>query len=427
MEDEKFDVIIVGAGPAGSACAYILAREGKSVLMIERGDTAGSKNVTGGRLYTYALELVESNLYKEAVLERAVVREQIMMLSDKKGLTMDYFAGTNMEERMPQSYTILRAPFDEWFAGKAEEQGAMIAAGILVDELIEKDGKIVGVKAGGDEMYADLVIAADGVNSSMARQAGLKKEWNGHEVGIGVKEVIELDPEIIQQRFNVGPDEGVARAILGGTDSVMGGGCLYTNKDTISLGVVLSPASLAAQERSIADIYQDFKMHPAIYPLIKDGTTVEYSAHLVPENGWNSVPEKLYRDGFLMVGDAAGFVINTGTMIRGIDLAIVSGVAAARAVLKAAAPADVGQLYMKELNELQLISTMQLFAGWPQITGLPRMASVYPDLANEMIGSLFYVDGKLPKRMDKSMLQILKKHVGIGQVLADAWKGFKAL
>jgi len=427
MEDEKFDVIIVGAGPAGSACAYILAREGKSVLMIERGDTAGSKNVTGGRLYTYALELVESNLYKEAVLERAVVREQIMMLSDKTGLTMDYFAGTNMEERMPQSYTILRAPFDEWFAGKAEEQGAMIAVGILVDELIEKDGKIVGVKAGGDEMYADLVIAADGVNSSMARQAGLKKEWNGHEVGIGVKEVIELDPETIQQRFNVGPDEGVARAILGGTDSVMGGGCLYTNKDTISLGVVLSPASLAAQERSIADIYQDFKMHPAIYPLIKDGTTVEYSAHLVPENGWNSVPEKLYRDGFLMVGDAAGFVINTGTMIRGIDLAIVSGVAAARAVLKAAAPADVGQLYMKELNELQLISTMQLFAGWPQITGLPRMASVYPDLANEMIGSLFYVDGKLPKRMDKSMLQILKKHVGIGQVLADAWKGFKAL
>ncbi|SEJ00920.1 electron transfer flavoprotein-quinone oxidoreductase [Propionispira arboris] len=427
MEDEKFDVIIVGAGPAGSACAYILAREGKSVLMIERGDTAGSKNVTGGRLYTYALELVESNLYKEAILERAVVREQIMMLSDKTGLTIDYFAGTNMEERMPQSYTILRAPFDEWFAGKAEEQGAMIAAGILVDELIEKDGKIVGVKAGGDEMYADLVIAADGVNSSMARQAGLKKEWNGHEVGIGVKEVIELDPETIQQRFNIGPDEGVARAILGGTDSVMGGGCLYTNKDTISLGVVLSPASLAAQKRSIADIYQDFKMHPAIYPLIKDGTTVEYSAHLVPENGWNSVPKKLYRDGFLMVGDAAGFVINTGTMIRGIDLAIVSGVAAARAVLKAAAPADVGQLYMKELNELQLISTMQLFAGWPQITGLPRMSSVYPDLANEMIGSLFYVDGKLPKRMDKSMLQILRKHVGIGQVLADAWKGFKAL
>lgn len=427
MEDEKFDVIIVGAGPAGSACAYILAREGKSVLMIERGDTAGSKNVTGGRLYTYALELVEPNLYKEAVLERAVVREQIMMLSDKTGLIMDYFTGTNMEERMPQSYTILRAPFDEWFAGKAEEQGTMIAAGILVDELIEKDGKIVGVKAGGDEMYADLVIAADGVNSSMARQAGLKKEWNGHEVGIGVKEVIELDSETIQQRFNVGPDEGVARAILGGTDSVMGGGCLYTNKDTISLGVVLSPASLAAQERSIADIYQDFKMHSAIYPLIKDGTTVEYSAHLVPENGWNSVPKKLYRDGFLMVGDAAGFVINTGTMIRGIDLAIVSGVAAARAVLKAAAPADVGQLYMKELNELQLISTMQLFAGWPQITGLPRMASVYPDLVNEMIGSLFYVDGKLPKRMDKSMLQILKKHVGIGQVLADAWKGFKAL
>lgn len=429
MEDEeKFDAIIVGAGPAGSACAYVLAREGKSVLVIERGDTAGNKNVTGGRLYTYALELVEPGLYKEAILERKVVREQIMLLTEKTGLTIDYFDETEQSATIPpQSYTVLRAPFDEWFAGKAEEQGAMIAAGILVSDLIIKDGKVVGVKAGEDEMYADIVIAADGVNSFMAQKAGLKKEWNGHEVGVGVKEIIELPPEVINNRFQVCEAEGVARTLLGNTAGVQGGGFLYTNKDSISLGLVLSPAALARQKRSIADIYQDFKMHPAIYRAIEGGTTIEYSAHLVPENGWHSVPEKLYRDGLLVIGDAAGLVINTGTIIRGIDMAIVSGVAAAHAVLAGAASSEVGPEYVRELEKLHVTATMKLFAGWPQITGIERMVTAYPAMANEMLGFIFKVDGTVPEKMPKAMYQILKKYVSMGQLLSDAWKGFKSI
>lgn len=429
MEDEeKFDAIIVGAGPAGSACAYVLAREGKNVLVIERGDTAGNKNVTGGRLYTYALELVEPGLYKEAILERKVVREQIMLLTEKTGLTIDYFNEENLSESVPaQSYTVLRAPFDEWFAGKAEEQGAMIAAGILVNDLIIKDGKVIGVKAGEDEMYADIVIAADGVNSFMAQKAGLKKEWNGHEVGVGVKEIIELPADVIKNRFQVGEDEGVARMLLGNTAGVQGGGFLYTNKESISLGLVLSPEALAQQKRSIADIYQDFKMQPAIYRAIEGGTTIEYSAHLVPENGWNSVPEKLYRDGLLVVGDAAGLVINTGTIIRGIDLAIVSGVAAAHAVLAGKVSSEVGPEYVRELEKLHVTATMKLFAGWPQITGIERMVTAYPEMANEMLGFMFKVDGNVPEKMTKAMYHIMKKYVSMGQLFSDAWKGFRSI
>jgi electron transfer flavoprotein-quinone oxidoreductase len=88
--EDKFDAIIIGAGPAGSACAYTLAKEGRSVLMIERGDTPGSKNVTGGRLYTYALELLEPGLFSEAALERKVTHEQIMMLSGDRSVSIDY-------------------------------------------------------------------------------------------------------------------------------------------------------------------------------------------------------------------------------------------------------------------------------------------------------------------------------------------------
>lgn len=425
--EEKFDAIIVGAGPAGIACAYILAREGKNVLVIERGSVPGSKNVTGGRLYTYALELVEPGLHKEAVIERKVVREQIMMLGEKTGVTVDYFDPDLARTELPQSYTVLRAPFDEWFAGKAEAQGTMLAAGILVDDLMIRDGKVIGVKAGEDEMYADVIIAADGCNSFMAQKAGLKLEWAPHEIGVGVKEIIDLPANVIQERFNVGAEEGVARAILGQTNGVQGGGFLYTNRDSISLGIVLSPAALAKQKKKIADIYQDFKMHPAIYQMIGDGTTSEYSAHLVPDNGWNSVPKQLYRDGFLMIGDAAGFCVNTGTIIRGIDLAIVSGVAAAHAVLRAEKKEDVGPCYMHALQELEVLPTMKLFAGWPEITGIPRMTKQYPDMMNEMMKFMFTVDGKLPKKMTSAMKEIMQRHISLRQLIADSWKGFRAI
>lgn len=425
-EEEKFDAIIVGAGPAGIACAYVLAREGKSVLVIERGVSAGSKNVTGGRLYTYALELVEPGLHSEAPLERKVVREQIMMLGAKSAVTMDYLDYT-FKEDVPQSYSILRAPFDEWFAGKAEEQGAMIAPGILVEGLLFDGNKVVGVKAGEDEMYADVVIAADGINSFMAQKAGLRDDLTGHMVGVGVKEIIELPAETIEQRFNVAADEGTARMIIGCTEGIQGGGFLYTNKDSVSLGIVFSPESAAKQGKSIHQIYQDFKMHPAIYPLIGDGNTVEYGAHLVPESGWRGVPKKLYRDGFIVAGDAAGFCINTGTILRGIDLAIVSGVAAARAVIAAKDSAAVGPAYTKELEQLGLIPTMKLFAGWPDIVAIPRMAATYPNLANDALRLMFAVDGTVPEKMPKAMKKVVANHVSIGQLLSDGWKGVKSV
>ncbi|WP_371381089.1 FAD-dependent oxidoreductase [Sporomusa aerivorans] len=424
--DEKFDAVIIGAGPAGAACAYVLAKHGKSVVLVERGGDAGSKNVTGGRLYTYALELVEPGLYREAPLERKVVREQIMMLGANSAVTMDY-VDYEFGEGVPQSYSVLRAPFDEWFAAQAEAQGAMVAPGILVDELIEEDGKIVGIKAGDDEIYATVVIAADGVNSFIAQKAGLRKDIEARSVGVGAKEVIELPEKVIEDRFNLTGDEGAARVLVGCADGVLGGGFLYTNKNSVSLGVVLNPPDLAQNGKQIHQILQDLKMHPAIYPLIKDGTTIEYGAHLVPEAGYHGMPSKLYRDGLVVVGDAAGLVVNTGAIIRGIDLAIVSAVAAAQAILKNENVSNVGPAYVQELAALQLTSTMKLYANFHELMSNRRMVSVYPAMANDMLKVLFAVDGKLPEKMDKAMLKVLKKHVTFGQLLADGWKGFKAI
>ncbi|NLB18958.1 MAG: hypothetical protein GX825_09585 [Syntrophomonadaceae bacterium] len=139
------------------------------------------------------------------------------------------------------SYTILRAVFDEWLAGKAEEMGALLACGIRVDELIEKDGIIAGIIAGEDEIYADVVIAADGVNSFLAQKAGLIEDIKAETVAVGIKEVIELPAKTIEERFNLREGEGAARLILGCTEGIHGVGFIYTNRGSISVGCVFIP------------------------------------------------------------------------------------------------------------------------------------------------------------------------------------------
>jgi len=426
MSDDKFDAIVVGAGPAGSACAYTLAKEGRSVLLLERGNSAGAKNVSGGRLYTYALELVEPGLYERAPLQRKIVREQVMLLNERGATTVDYF-DPSFGADVPQSYSVIRADLDEWFAGEAEAQGAMVAPGILVDDLIEEGGRIVGIRTGDDEMRADVVVAADGVNSLLGQKAGLFPDAKPQAVGVGVKETIELPDDVISARFGVKDDEGAARVAIGCTEGISGGGFLYTNKSSLSLGIVFNPQQAGRQQRHIQDIFQDFKMHPAIQALIDGGTSIEYGAHLVPEIGFHGVPKQLSREGLVVVGDAAQFGINTGVIIRGMDLAIVSGLAAARAIVAAKQPADVGALYRQQIEELLLIANQKAYQNFHGIFDIPRIFREYPNLANDAMRFLFRVDGKTPKPMLKGLLETVKRNVSFGRLAADGWKLYRHL
>jgi electron transfer flavoprotein-quinone oxidoreductase len=423
--EDRFDAIIIGAGVAGSACAYTLARAGRNVLLIDRGASAGSKNLTGGRLYTYALEMMEPGLYERAPMQRKVVREQVMMLGENSATTVDYVS-YHFGDNVPQSYTVLRAPFDEWLATEAETKGATLVCGILVDELIIEDDSVVGIRAGDDEMRADIVVAADGVNSLIAQKAGLFGDITPKQVSVGVKEIIELPDSVIEARFNLTGDQGAARVILGCTEGTTGGGFLYTNKSSVSLGIVLGPSQATQHGKKIHEILQDLKMHPAIEPLIEGGTTTEYGAHLVPELGLSGVPEKLFCEGLVVVGDAAGFTINAGISLRGMDLCIVSGLAAARAILKAEKASAAGGLYMEELKSL-LLPTMKLFAGWHKILSIPRLYREYPEMADEFMRFLFTVDGKVPEKMMGAVRKVLRKHVGLGRLIADSLRAMRSI
>ena len=351
------------------------------------------------------------------------------MLTPDSATTIDY-KSTRLAQPDSDSYTVLRADFDRWLADKAEEAGAVIATGILVDKLLVRDNQVVGIITGEEEMEAEVVVLADGVNSLLAEQIGMKQRVTPAQVAVGAKEVIELSAEIIQQRFNLSQEEGISWLLAGSvTDGCTGGGFLYTNKESISLGIVCTLSELDHTDKTVPQMMEEFKAHPLIAPLIKDGKTVEYSGHLVPEAGYNMLPE-LYRDGVVIVGDAAGLVINTGYAVRGMDLAIASAEYAAKAIIQAkeknSFTASDLSIYQRLLEESFVLKDMKLYKDFPAFMENPRVYKDYPNLLADLMADMFIMDGKPAVPIIKKVMKHLRK-IGLWNLLKDAWKGGRAL
>ena len=213
MSDDKFDVIIVGGGLAGCSAGLVLARANLEVLIIERGNFCGAKNMTGGRLYGHSLEKIIPNFAQEAPIERKVTKEKISLMSSDGSVDIGFGSKKLSSEPDTGSYTVLRAPFDQWLASKAEEEGVSIIPEALVEKLIVEDGKVIGVEATEEKLYADVVILADGVNSLLGQSIGMKKELEPHQVAVGAKEIIKLGEDVINQRFGVREDSAEAYSI----------------------------------------------------------------------------------------------------------------------------------------------------------------------------------------------------------------------
>ena len=421
MSEEKFGAIIVGGGLAGCSAAIVLARAGVEVVLIERGDFCGAKNMTGGRLYGHSLEKIIPNFAEEAPIERVVKHEKISMMTEDGSLDIGYNSPKLSSEADNASYTVLRSKFDQWLAAKAEEEGVNIIAPIRVDELLIEDGRVVGVSATGDELYSDVVILADGVNSLLAQQLGMKKELEPHQVAVGAKETIRLSEEIINQRFNLTGNEGTAWLSAGDpTAGGFGGGFLYTNKDTISLGVVATLSDIGHSELSVPEMLERFKNHPTIAPLLEGGETIEYSGHLVPEDGIHMVPE-LVRDGVMVVGDAAGFCMNLGYTVRGMDLAIESGRLAAEAVLKAQETGDFSKAglssYEKALQDSFIMRDLKAAKGFPTVLTRREMFEDLPAMIDDIAGKLFTVDGKPSQNLIMYLIESIAKRTSASELM----------
>ena len=223
---EKIDVVIVGGGLAGLSCAYTLAGEELTVLVLERGDFSGSKNVTGGRIYLGPIRSLIPDLWEEAPFERHVTKEALTLMAEESSTTFQ-LSSQRMNEPPYPSYTILRSRFDRWFADKVKGKGAYVIPEKRVDDLIIENGRVAGVVAGEEEIGAEVVVAADGVLSFLAERAGLRKPFEPVHFAVGLKEVIQLPREKIEDRFGLRGDEGMAHLFVGSlTRGMMGGAFL---------------------------------------------------------------------------------------------------------------------------------------------------------------------------------------------------------
>src|SRR6266566_3148083 len=342
--EPDFEVIVIGAGIAGCVAAYQLARQGRSVLLIERGEAPGSKNLSGGVLYSRGIQQVFPDFLAEAPVERRVTRNYISFLNAASSVAIDY-----KDARLTDpvnAVTVLRAKLDVWLSEKCEQAGAMIMPGVRVDRVLTEGTRVVGVQAGDDELRAPVVVAADGVNSFIAKEAGLRQKEPLNHLAVGVKSVVALPRETIEQRFNLTGDEGAAVAVVGDcTQGVGGGGFLYTNLESLSVGIVM--------------------------------------------------------DGMVVVGDAAGLTLNTGLTVRGMDLAVGSAVAAAEAIGDALGRKDTSKAalacYRDKLFASYVGRDMKTYARAPRFLEVERMYKQYGELFADVLYGTFNLDTQ-PRR-----------------------------
>jgi electron transfer flavoprotein-quinone oxidoreductase len=294
------------------------------------------------------------------------------------------------------------------------EKGVFVIPKYRVDDLLWEDGKVAGVKAGQEEIPAHVVVAADGVLSFMGEKAGLKPRMAARNYAVGIKEIIELPEEKINDRFNVEPGEGVAHLFLGDvTKGLFGGGFLYTNRESVSLGVVVGIKALMESNQNLeAHTLMDmFKERYELRTLIGDGRLSEYSAHVIPEGGYGGI-SKLYGNGIILTGDAAGFALNMGVTVRGMEFAIASGIVAAETIIQAKEADDFSEKslarYEARLKETFVMKDLQTCKDMPEFLDNESFFAFYPKCFPDLVEKVMWFDQGPKTRLGKTLWDNLK-------------------
>jgi electron transfer flavoprotein-quinone oxidoreductase len=426
LDGDKLDAIVVGAGPAGITAARDLAEAGLAVVVLERGQYPGSKNVSGGILYRHPTEEFAPGFEADAPLERPIIEQRYLALTEDAMLGGVY-RSMRFAERPYNAYSVLRSEFDQWFAGKAEEAGAEVYPEFTVTDLLWENGAVAGVSTGepDGELAAHVVVLADGANSLLAKQAGLHREWEPIEQALIAKELINLPAEKIDDRFSLPPGLGAAYEIFGeSTWGLLGYGFIYTNKESISIGTGALLQDLITSGRNVNDMLDRFKQHPAIAPLIQGGETVEYSGHLIPEVGFDRMPQ-VYADGVVVVGDAAGLVNPVNR--EGANLAMLSGRLAAQAIVEAREKEDFSAASLSRYK--QLLDQSIISADLKKIRKLapfahdrPQLFTTYLQVMSDAAFEYLSVDGASKSAKQKKiagMFRDLPKRQLVGDLLGS--------
>src|SRR5919198_1430266 len=283
---EKYDVAIIGGGSAGLAALKQLSNLDKQAILIEAGKQVGTKNISGGILYskrpkhgrTYNVEDVYPEFLQDAPIERRITQYMLHATSQDKVFTMNLTEAHEYQANF--GYSVLLHMLNAWFAKQAgesaERQGGGIVSGVHVRSLQWQDEKIVIETDELEPFEAKAVIAADGVNSEVAEMTDARAKFTPEQLYQGVKVIVKLPEEMIEQRFGIGPDEGAAHLFAGDvTLNHIGGGFLYTNRDTLSVGAVYHYDSLMGRPAEPYTLVNALLKNPTVAEFVKDEVAVK--------------------------------------------------------------------------------------------------------------------------------------------------------
>ena len=361
------DVLIIGGGPSGLATAIRLADllkksgQERKILLVEKGSSIGSHIISGALIKANILkELLPDVDFNEIPLNAKVSSDATVLLSKKGSLKLPVHAPYMGNKG---NYTASLGHLCAFLAQKAEEKGVEIYPGFAVNEILYKDGKVIGAKTidtgidhhgnklenfqEGSSIEAKLTIFAEGVRGSLAKQLikkfDLQKGKNEQIYSLGCKEVWSV-PE-----GNIKPGEVYHTMGYPLNLKEFGGGFIYgLNDNKIAVGLVVG---LDSQDPTydIHAAFQVWKTQPFVSQKLKGGKLLEYGAKALPEGGYYSIP-KLYVDNAMIVGDSAGFLAMPA--LKGIHLAIRSGMMAAETASIALSKNDFSENVLQEYEKL---------------------------------------------------------------------------
>ena len=285
---EKYDVAIIGGGSAGLAALKQLSHLGKQAILLEAGSKIGSKNLSGGILYSKKpknghvtnVEQLYTNFLDDAPIERKITKYILHSTSQDKIYSMNLTAAHDYQANF--GYSVLLSKLNSWFAKQAEESAEKLGGGIIpgvhVKSITWNEQKSTSIIQTDelDEFEVKAIIAADGVNSEVAEMVGARKKFTPEQLYQGVKVIVKLPEEIINKRFGVSSDEGAAHLFAGDiTLNHIGGGFLYTNNDTISVGAVYHFDSQISNPTEPYKLIDALLKNPMVSEFIKDDVPIK--------------------------------------------------------------------------------------------------------------------------------------------------------
>ncbi|MGE5751145.1 MAG: FAD-dependent oxidoreductase, partial [Nitrospirota bacterium] len=315
MKQYKFDVIIVGAGPAGVTAAGVLAGTGISVALLEAGVYAGAENWSG--CVYFAESLAEKDCFGPEAVESAPFERRVQRRGTLIHNGLDVVGVELMgPETFKYSYTVLRPVYDPYFANLARSKGAVYITGTTVTSLIRKDDRVIGVDTNRGPLYAGLTFVAEGDASHLVRSEQLERVPEPHYLQ-GLKAVLSLTPEEIEKRFRLEPGEAAAYELLirnpliaGRTANLNIGGFLYTNRDSLSLGYVVPLDNVRNNYHGNHDnLFEWMRGLPYIREFTKGTSLSAYGTKIIRSGGWRERPV-LIEDGLAVGGASVGLGVD---------------------------------------------------------------------------------------------------------------------